>query len=1036
MTKSGLGYTGHFLGESLIITAIRSKGKGYQHCIQFSFVPDKWYMISIVFVYSRWGRNEIQCFVDGNIVSQADVVWSVEMSEPFDHCVIGGSSELAPHTLLCGCISNLMTVMEALTPLQVSALFRLGFNYKGYFKFESEAFCPGSILTGQQRASLYESNASLSTRVLFSYSAATCDDRLCLNQCLNKGSSSSSFASHAFLRGETKVIKRQSIMTALENAGGVCNFFPLFTKIGLPLPKTLAKAPEVAVLLLGAVFNSIRRSHLARRHFVHSDGLLIFADALRKGEAKHASMDLLHFLMAEAEFWALVLKGRFPGEPISSIVAHLDRIIDLLLLDASIWIRSPFEVQAELYKYLSSAFLEINVLRGPIRRTSAVLQLLHALRHFYWIKKPPKVFFAKPSLASMTIDHQMKRTSMDLNQLAQIRANILLFMKQVFTSKNTASIQNEELTAILNHLQLTPELDNIRDVLYFLLLMMAEQPAMMVPTFDRCRGVYCVFRLMASEDQHIRIQALKLLGFFLQRSKIRRKKATMDPFNLYALIVNRLLTFNTEIDLPTFNALFEILIEKVSVQSIDGHPLMPTVKTKIENAEMLKVIAELLIQSEQTLSILRLKEIFLRQILVLIRENPANRRLILQITVWQDWLVRLAHFFPIGHDEGSQIEARCCALIIHIFSYLLFHALRNELGGWRVWIDTLAIFHAHMSRQLRWQIALRIHSKSEEKEATKENGEEHLDLSSTRRVADVIEDPNGTREKADKFKMTAPQESKTVTQFSWSFLHRILLDNLLSAIEEDLNQVMQIKRKQSVSTEQEVDAFDNDSESDMKRHSDADSNMIIHYLNQPEQEVYAVNLVHLVSQLADTLVSACGVCVCSVRNNLEAKFSDRLPDQLQLSRCNLLEMGLLRAPCDDEKVLALESVDMTANQLDILADRIKNLSKSCLAAQLKSAQSGQQPAEAASEGELRKERSTYSIYQLVESDTPANLRELLFGIVPITNYPMGYLGFTFHLTVLAPLYDPDMLFQHVDINRLHNVIFRDEVQSFAFTLTA
>ena len=51
-----------------------------------------------------------------------------------------------------------------------------------------------------------------------------------------------------------------------------------------------------------------------------------------------------------------------------------------------------------------------------------------------------------------------------------------------------------------------------------LISLMSEHPAAMVPAFDAKQGVRTVFKLLASESQLIRLQALKLLGFFLSRS--------------------------------------------------------------------------------------------------------------------------------------------------------------------------------------------------------------------------------------------------------------------------------------------------------------------------------------------------------------------------------------------------------------------------------------------------------------------------------------------------------------------------------------
>lgn len=60
--------------------------------------------------------------------------------------------------------------------------------------------------------------------------------------------------------------------------------------------------------------------------------------------------------------------------------------------------------------------------------------------------------------------------------------------------------------------------ENIHDMLQMLINLMADHPSAMIPAFDMKNGIRVVFKLLASESQMIRLQALKLLGFFLSRS--------------------------------------------------------------------------------------------------------------------------------------------------------------------------------------------------------------------------------------------------------------------------------------------------------------------------------------------------------------------------------------------------------------------------------------------------------------------------------------------------------------------------------------
>ncbi len=64
--------------------------------------------------------------------------------------------------------------------------------------------------------------------------------------------------------------------------------------------------------------------------------------------------------------------------------------------------------------------------------------------------------------------------------------------------------------------------DNLYDVLAAMTAVMSADPASLVPAFDRKRAVCVVFKLLASENELIRLPGLKLLGYFLCRATIKR----------------------------------------------------------------------------------------------------------------------------------------------------------------------------------------------------------------------------------------------------------------------------------------------------------------------------------------------------------------------------------------------------------------------------------------------------------------------------------------------------------------------------------
>lgn len=111
-----------------------------------------------------------------------------------------------------------------------------------------------------------------------------------------------------------------------------------------------------------------------------------------------------------------------------------------------------------------------------------------------------------------------------------IRAYILLFLKQLIMIGN--GVKDDELQSILNYLTTIHEDENLHDVLQMLISLMSEHPSSMVPAFDVKHGMRSIFKLLAAESQLIRLQALKLMGFFLSRST--HKYISFDNFpNFY-----------------------------------------------------------------------------------------------------------------------------------------------------------------------------------------------------------------------------------------------------------------------------------------------------------------------------------------------------------------------------------------------------------------------------------------------------------------------------------------------------------------------
>lgn len=101
--------------------------------------------------------------------------------------------------------------------------------------------------------------------------------------------------------------------------------------------------------------------------------------------------------------------------------------------------------------------------------------------------------------------------------------SILNYLTTIHEVINDLKKENFVLSSRLRSLEIFNEYllsqdENLHDVLQMLISLMSEHPSSMVPAFDAKQGVRTIFKLLAAESQLIRLQALKLLGFFLSRS--------------------------------------------------------------------------------------------------------------------------------------------------------------------------------------------------------------------------------------------------------------------------------------------------------------------------------------------------------------------------------------------------------------------------------------------------------------------------------------------------------------------------------------
>ncbi|XP_035904564.1 neurobeachin isoform X12 [Anopheles stephensi] len=768
-TSKGVGYTAHFVGNCLVLTSMKVKGKGFQHCVKYEFQPRKWYMIAIVYIYNRWTKSEIKCLVNGQLASSTEMAWLVSTNDPFDKCYVGATPELDEERVFCGQMAAIYLFSEALTTQQICAMHRLGPGYKSQFRFDNECYlnlpdnhkrvseakaiisslsptplaptestihrnlvsgstaaataaaatagATGAAAADHHHPSSFSSSpiaasassgvalasaapggepfdlvsvlydGKLSSAIVFMYNPVATDGQLCLQSAPKGNLSYFVHTPHSLMLQDVKAVVTHSIHCTLNSIGGIQVLFPLFSQLDMPYEGTdVRKDPTLCAKLLGFICELVESSQTVQQHMIQNRGFLVISFMLQRSSRDHLSLDVLGSFLSLTKYLVtclsansdLLLKQLFCFSFLTW------QLLDHVLFNPSLWIYTPATVQARLYAYLATEFLSDTQIYSNVRRVSTVLQTVHTLKFYYWVVNPR----AKSGITPKGLDGPRPAQK----DILAIRAYILLFLKQLIMIGN--GVKDDELQSILNYLMTMHEDENLHDVLQMLISLMSEHPSSMVPAFDVKHGVRTIFKLLAAESQLIRLQALKLLGFFLSRSthKYGRKYDVMSPHNLYTLLAERLLLYEESVSLPTYNVLYEIMTEHISQQILYAKHPEPESHYRLENPMILKVVATLIRQSKQSEQLIEVKKLFLSDMTLLCNNNRENRRTVLQMSVWQEWLIAMAYIHPKNSEEQKLSD-----MVYSLFRMLLHHAIKYEYGGWRVWVDTLAIVHSKVS---------------------------------------------------------------------------------------------------------------------------------------------------------------------------------------------------------------------------------------------------------------------------------------------------------------------------------------------------
>ncbi|CAF0884401.1 unnamed protein product [Adineta ricciae] len=794
-TSKGHGYTAHFVGNCLVISYSKLKEKNFQHCIQYEFKPREWYMITLAHQYQRWGKSSVQCHINGQQVSVAYFPWSIESGDVFDKCYVGCTPDRNDLTSFSGQLSTFYLFSLYLEPMIVQGLFKLGPAYKNLFKFENES---AHILTEAQRKAMYD--GKLMSSIVFSYNPTACEEKLVFQAGPKSNVSHFVHNAHAQMLSHVRSVVTHSIYSTFHSIGGVQVIFPLFDQLDDQQMNGSINYNICSVLIL-TLCELIERSYTIQHQMLSSKGFLTIGYYLEKSSKEHINMEVLNALISLTTFF---LKIHSKNSPLL-----LKQLFVHIFFNPSIWIYCSVDVQMRLYTYLATEFVTYNEIYHSIQPISGIIQTLHTLKYFYWI--------VNPSYQAKAVDNNRPTRE----QIVELRSYMLLYMKQLVIS--SPGTQEEELHAILNYLHTVHEDENLIDVLDMAVNLMSEHPKTMVPAFDRRQGLRTVFKLIGNNSEATRLQALKLFGFFLQRSTVKRKTEAMQPYNLFSILADRLLLNPNGFTMSTYNILFEILVERVSGPIVERRSAEITSEWKIENPAMIKVIATLLRNSPDNIHLYDIKSRFLDDMILLSSSSRENRRIILQMSVWQEYLIGLAYIYPANNRQTEVTER-----VFELLKILLHHAIKLEFGGWRVWIDTLAILHGRVTKEDYYRKVnkmvenMKTDDENEPKTPTGSGSETPID-------GHPVITPTKSISNRQLFNKSNQLPPFSISEFKYSPLHIRLLHSVFDSIEFD------VRAWRADTTKPITDA-----------------------INNADNQVFCVNVIHIISQMADVLCNACG----------------------------------------------------------------------------------------------------------------------------------------------------------------------------------
>ncbi|XP_063689147.1 neurobeachin-like [Bolinopsis microptera] len=335
-------------------------------------------------------------------------------------------------------MSSISLFGDCLPNTTISALYRLGADYKHAFQYRNEHDVP---IPAADQNIIY--SGKLANSLIFSYNPKACNGQLCFEVSQNPLYDSFVNSSHAILLEGVETVATRNVQSTLHSLGGIQVLLPLFHQ----LTSCEDSSQELCATLLWLFVDLVKSSATCQSYVTTHRSLLVISHLLFNTTAE---------FLSEAALEAFLSLGRTLVEIKQGPL--LNSLINDILLRTEMWVKTSVQVQVKLYSTISTEFVG-GAESCDVRQSLNVSRIINVLREYYWVT---------PEAGALCVEERGHLTAEDVKS---IRAFLVLSAKQ--SLMRTRSPETEDISCILSYL-VSNKSDILRDMLMLLLALISE----------------------------------------------------------------------------------------------------------------------------------------------------------------------------------------------------------------------------------------------------------------------------------------------------------------------------------------------------------------------------------------------------------------------------------------------------------------------------------------------------------------------------------------------------------------------------------